>query len=138
LERVLHTPTSGRRPRPYGGVWDTSRWSNLPIRHITKCAFVPTFTWSGACKHIVVGLPLVIDCISFFLIFSLLTTKMQYCYLFVCWLLGSGNHVWCQTQTLRSCILNIIYNITVSKLTYHLISKKTNISKNFEKKILDS
>jgi len=63
---------------------------------------VPFFTWCGACKDIMVGLQLVIDCLHFSFLFSLLTIKVHNCSLFVVCLsftrvvkpkvLGSGYH----------------------------------------------
>ena len=40
---------------------------------------MPSFTWCGACREIMIGLPLVIDYLWFFFLFSLLTTKVHNC-----------------------------------------------------------
>jgi hypothetical protein len=47
-----------------------------------------------------VGLPLIIDCLRFSFFFSLLTTKVYNCSLFVYCLVGSGNHT--RPKVLRS------------------------------------
>jgi len=54
---------------------------------------VSFFTWCDVCRYIIVGLPSVIDCLCFFFLFYLLTTKVDNYYLFVCCLLGYGKHV---------------------------------------------
>jgi len=78
-------------------VWDAFRRPNLVNRRITRCAVVPSSTWNSTCSHIMVGLPPVIDCLRFFFLFSLLTTKVHNYLLFVCCLFESD--MVCQTQT---------------------------------------
>jgi hypothetical protein len=63
---------------------------------ITRYAAIPFSTWCSVYKHIMIGLLSIINCLYFFLLFSLLTTKIHNCHLFICCLLGSSNH---QTQT---------------------------------------
>ena len=58
-----------RTSQRVGGAWDISWWPNLPICRITRCAVMPSFIWSSTCRHIMVGLLSVIDCLSFFLSF---------------------------------------------------------------------
>jgi len=79
-------------PQHVGGVraikevYNASRWPNLIIRHLTRCAVVPSSTWCGACKQIMIRLLLVIDCLCFFFLFSFLRTKVHnypLCLLFV-------------------------------------------------------
>jgi len=91
LSRVPHDPVSGRHSHHEGGVWDASRLSNLAIHRLTRCADVPFSIWYGACRHIMVQLPSMIDCLCFFFVFSLLTTKVHNCPLFVCYLFRSSN-----------------------------------------------
>jgi hypothetical protein len=72
---------------------ETLRWSNLAIHRITRYADVPSSIWCNACRHIMVGLSSMINCLCFFFLFSLLTTKMHNYPLFVYCLLGFGYHV---------------------------------------------
>jgi hypothetical protein len=94
IEKVLacvpHAPASGRRLRHSGGACDTTRCPNLVIHRLLGCSVIPSSTWCGVCGRIIVGLPPVINCLCFFFLFSLLTTKMHNCPLclffsFVCW-----------------------------------------------------
>ena len=80
------SPENGWRPRHHRGACDAFRWPNMDNRCLTGWAVVPSFTWCGACRQIIVRLPPVIDCLCFFFLFSLLTTKVQnypLCLLFV-------------------------------------------------------
>ena len=79
-------------PQHVGGVraikeaYNVSRWPNLVIRRLTRCAVVPSSTWCGACKQIMIRLSPVIDCLHFFFLFSFLRTKVHnypLCLLFV-------------------------------------------------------
>ena len=79
LACVLHAPASGWRPRHSGGACDATRCPNLVIHRLLGCAVILSSTWCGACGRIIVGLPPVIDCLCFFFLFSLLTTKMHNC-----------------------------------------------------------
>jgi len=54
----------------------------LVIYHLTRCALVPSYTWCGAYRQIMIGLPSVIDCLSFFFLFSFMTTKVCNCPLY--------------------------------------------------------
>jgi len=90
LACVPHAPASGRRLRHSGGACDTTRCPNLVIHRLLGCSVIPSSTWCGVCGRIIVGLPPVINCLCFFFLFSLLTTKMHNCPLclffsFVCW-----------------------------------------------------
>jgi hypothetical protein len=68
--------------------------------HLDRCVDVPSFTWCNVCIHIMDELSLVIDCLCFFFLFSLLRTKVHnyplfvYCLLlFVYCLLGSNSQL---------------------------------------------
>ena len=58
--------------------------------HLDRCVDVPSSTWCNVCIHIMDELSLVIDCLCFFFLFSLLTTKVHNYPLFVYCLLGFG------------------------------------------------
>jgi hypothetical protein len=49
--------------------------------HLDRCVDVPSFTWCNVCIHIMDELSLVINCLCFFFLFSLLTTK---CIIILC------------------------------------------------------
>jgi len=69
-----------------GGACDATQWPIMSIRRLPRCVAVSFFTWCGACRRIMVELLLVIDCLRFFFLFSLLTTKVHnfpLCLLFV-------------------------------------------------------
>jgi predicted tellurium resistance membrane protein TerC len=51
--------------------------------HLDRCVDVPSSTWCNVCIHIMDELSLVIDCLCFFFLFSLLTTKVHNYPLFV-------------------------------------------------------
>ena len=53
------------------------------LRHLIECVVVPFSTWCDACKQIMIGLPPMIDCLLFFLLFSFLTIKMHNCSLYL-------------------------------------------------------
>jgi len=76
LASVEYAPTSEWCPRHSGEAYDTTRWSNLAICHLHECAVVFSSTWCGACRLMVVGLPLMTDYFYFSFLFSLLTAKV--------------------------------------------------------------
>jgi hypothetical protein len=77
LASVEYAPTSEWCPRLSGEAYDTTRWSNLAIRHLHECAVMFSSTWCGACSFMVVGLPLMTDYFYFSFLFSLLTVKVH-------------------------------------------------------------
>jgi hypothetical protein len=77
---LTHQRVGGaRRPRHLGGACDTTQYPNLVIHRLLGCVAIPSFTWCGACRRIMVGLPPVINCLCFFFLLSLLTSKMHNC-----------------------------------------------------------
>jgi len=68
---------------------DASGQLNLIILHLMRCTVVPSSTWYDTCIHVMVKLLSVINCLSFFFLLSLLTTKMHSYHLFICCLLES-------------------------------------------------
>jgi len=85
-------------PRYSSGVCDVAWWLNLVIHRLPRCAVVPSFIWCGTCRWIMVRLLSVIDCLYFFFLFSLLTTKVYnypFCLLFVNFSPHSLNFLFC-------------------------------------------
>jgi hypothetical protein len=78
LARVPHALASRRHLCHSSGACDAARWSNMFIRCLPGYVAIPSYTCCGSCKWIMVGLPPVINCLCFFFLFSLLTTKVHY------------------------------------------------------------
>lgn len=51
-------------------------WPNMAFRRITRCIDMLSFSWCDLCRHIMVGLPTMIDCLCFFFS-SHMTTKVH-------------------------------------------------------------
>jgi hypothetical protein len=83
LARVPHELASRWHLCHSSGACDAARWSNLFIRCLPGYVAIPSYTCCGSCRWIMVGLPPVIDCFCFFFLFSLLTTKVHNCPLYL-------------------------------------------------------
>jgi len=81
LVYVPHVLTNGRHLHHSSGAYVAARWSNLVIRHLLGSVAVHSFTLCDTCGRIMIGLSPVIDCLCFFFLFSLLTTKMHNCHI---------------------------------------------------------
>jgi len=83
MARVLHAPVSGWCLHHSGGACDTTRWPNLAIHHLSGYVAVSSSTWYDVCGLIMVRLPLIIDCFSFFsLYWQLKCTIILFVYCF--------------------------------------------------------
>jgi hypothetical protein len=76
-------------------------WSFVISLYAQSCPFP---TWCGVCRQIMAGLPPIINCLCFFFIFSLMTTKVNNCSFYLLFIksdmfiiskyLGFDSHVW--------------------------------------------
>ena len=80
---MYHTPQRVSDARIIKEARDASRWSNLIICRLDRCADIPSSTWRCTCRHIMAGLPLVIDYLCFFFFLSLMTIKVHIYPLFI-------------------------------------------------------
>jgi len=111
---VLHTPQQVGSAHAIKEMWNVFRLSNLVIRRLTKCTVMPSFTWCNVCRHIMIELLSVIDCLCFFSIFSLLATKVYNCPLFVCCLFGHAKPKSLRSPWLPDLILLLFSDLNLS------------------------